>query len=794
MGAILNKTQYVSASNAQPFALTLQADHIPAPEGERTVFHIGQTNNGAIYALVEGIVSAGSLAITQIIETSGDPIPLFSGGVTIHSALNSQRLSAEQGQGRDAILLIGQSNMAGHNGEDEEAGLRGYDAALDEPNPRILQLRKTSRYTLDHDNFLTDTTIEDQYVIASDPLDHANDAGVGNGAVRATSAGLGITLAKRYAQTTSRQVVIIPAARGSTGLVAGGTSQAAPNGAEYLHAVAVTNEFLAEHPDNRLILIADQQGETDAFAIGTLAPGQWGTAKSINITAFRANGTLTPTVRQPTFERVPYVMGQVTSTGADSITINQDIDDIVASTPYTARALYDITWLKGGSFDLHVDAVGLREWGHIFYAEYINALDNLPALPAMPTQVQNLAATQDPTVVHLTWDALPVQDPVVIAYNVQFKVTSAGDETYSTPTVLGSAAVAHDVTGLTNGTDYTFRVFASSLAGDGPFALITETPELDLAPTAPANFAAIQSVPGITLTWNALVFDPAVTGYTVQRKLSTDPTFNPTDDVDLGLVTTYDFTTPTNGVTYDFRVFAFNVIGDGTPTAVESVTFASSPTAALNPVAWYRRNVGVVLNGAGRVASWTDQSGNGNDANGSLQTDNPPSLEADGRIQSLSGSDNILALGDTLAFPNSAMTLVFDALKINTNDQDYFFHTLNGYIVWARSTGRIEFRSTGSTSISTSNNLFSANTRFQFAVSVSATGRYRILDSTGTVLAENASGVLDTNGTRASLIARSTNSSYTGVGNELDGGMYNFVAFDQELTPAEVASVIGEFT
>jgi hypothetical protein len=780
MGAILNKTQYTSVSNAQPFALSLSPGYVPAPDGEKVVFHVAQAGNRAIYALVEGVVSGGSLTITQIIETSGDPIPLFSGGVTIHAALNVRYLSAEQGQGRDAILLIGQSNMAGHNGEAEEAGLRGYDAALDTPNPQILELRKTSRYTVNHTSFLNDSALEDQYTLAVDPLDHANDAGFDNGAVRATSVGLGLTLAKRYAMTTTRQVVILPAAKGSTGLVAGGTSQAAPNGAEFLHAVAMVNEFMAENPDNRLVMIADQQGETDAFALGTLTPGQWGAAKSLNIATFRANGTFTPSVRQPTFEKVPYVMGQVTSTGTDSQTINQDIDDIVGGTPYTARALYDPSWLKGGSFDLHVDAVGLREWGHLFYAQYVLALQNTPALPARPLQVQNVAATQDPTVVHLTWDALPAQDPAITAYNVQFKETAAGDQAYSAPIVLGAAVVAHDVTGLTNATDYTFRVYASSPAGDSPFALITETPEVDGVPSAPANFAIADGTTQIVASWDALVFDPVVTGYVLQIRETGVGDFGVeiADIAVAGQATTSQGWTPlANNTNYDFRLRAVNAIGSGDPTAIITQAHSSSPTLALTPYLWLRKGIGLSVNGDS--VNWLDQSTMGNDA--SPVAGREVNL-SEGGINTL--SDGRLQVPEAARLHEGGYTIVARVKPSKTGTRAIFGLT-SGIWVGQGLTDRV--RAQGNSSLYMTTDPFFANgVEATFAVTHSGS-EARFYD--GSTFVNVVSGTLGNflAGVRYLGAWNSFSSS------DWDGHIYDIAVFRAVLTQPEIAAVIGEF-
>ena len=65
----------------------------------------------------------------------------------------------------------------------------------------------------------------------------------------------------------------------------------------------------------------------------------------------------------------------------------------------------------------------------------------------------------------------------IIAYQIRHKVSSAGDSTYQTSTVLGTAA-SHTIGGLVNGTSYTVQIRAVNGTGESSWATIgtTHTP------------------------------------------------------------------------------------------------------------------------------------------------------------------------------------------------------------------------------------------------------------------------------------------------------------------------------
>ncbi len=139
----------------------------------------------------------------------------------------------------------------------------------------------------------------------------------------------------------------------------------------------------------------------------------------------------------------------------------------------------------------------------------------------------------------------------------------------------GSTLTTHIVTGLTNGTAYTFTVTATNAVGTGP-------------PSSPSNSVTPAKVPGAptgvaATTGNAqatIIFAPPasdggspITGYTV--------TSNPPGGVDGNAgstLTTHIVTGLTNGAAYTFTVTATNAVGTG---AVSNPSNSVTPTAAL---------------------------------------------------------------------------------------------------------------------------------------------------------------------------------------------------------------------
>ena len=141
----------------------------------------------------------------------------------------------------------------------------------------------------------------------------------------------------------------------------------------------------------------------------------------------------------------------------------------------------------------------------------------------------------------------------------------------------GADTTSHTVTGLTNGTEYTFKVRAVNTHGDGAESAAKKaTPAT--TPAAPTGLSATdtdQASGAVKLTWTAptTTGGSAITGY----KYSKD---NGTNWSTTGTTTaSYTATGLTNGTAYTFKVRAVNRKGDGTASAAATATPTTVPSA-----------------------------------------------------------------------------------------------------------------------------------------------------------------------------------------------------------------------
>ena len=139
------------------------------------------------------------------------------------------------------------------------------------------------------------------------------------------------------------------------------------------------------------------------------------------------------------------------------------------------------------------------------------------------------------------------------------------------PRLFASAATSQVITGLTNGTAYTFAVSAVNARGTGP-ATTTPTAIIVGTPTAPGLVTATAGAGNATVTWSLPSSNngAAITGYIVTPfkagVAQTPVTFNAT-------ALTRQITGLTPGSAYTFRVVATNSRGNGPQSnASNSVT------------------------------------------------------------------------------------------------------------------------------------------------------------------------------------------------------------------------------
>ena len=250
---------------------------------------------------------------------------------------------------------------------------------------------------------------------------------------------------------------------------------------------------------------------------------------------------------------------------------------------------YTVTGNPGGSCSvgnvLSCTVTGLTNGvTYTFTVKAINIVGTGPAsapsnavtpatVPGAPTGVTATAGNAQATI---TW-AAPTSNggSAITGYTV---TSNPGGKTAS----VGGSTLAATVTGLTNGTSYTFTVVASNTIGPSIPSAASNAVTPATVPGTPTGVAATAGNAQATVTWNAPASNggSVITKYTVKPRNVTDSVDLPSVDTADGSVLTKNISGLTNGKTYTFTVTATNAKGEGAPSAASNaVTPATVPDA-----------------------------------------------------------------------------------------------------------------------------------------------------------------------------------------------------------------------
>ncbi len=136
------------------------------------------------------------------------------------------------------------------------------------------------------------------------------------------------------------------------------------------------------------------------------------------------------------------------------------------------------------------------------------------------------------------------------------------------------------VSGLTNGTAYTFTVTATNAIGTSPASSPPSNAVTPIAiPDAPTGVTAVAGNTQVTLSWTAPLNDggTAIIDYVIDYKLSSEPTVWTAFADGISVGTTVTITGLTNNLSYDFRVSAVNVVGQSAVGATSATLPANAP-------------------------------------------------------------------------------------------------------------------------------------------------------------------------------------------------------------------------
>jgi hypothetical protein len=149
-----------------------------------------------------------------------------------------------------------------------------------------------------------------------------------------------------------------------------------------------------------------------------------------------------------------------------------------------------------------------------------------------------------------------------------------------TGTLSGAGSGTITVSGLTNGTAYTFTVTATNANGTSSASAASNSVIPRTVPGAPTSFAATAGNNQVALTWAAPSSNggSAITGYTVTSSPSVTAPASCTNTVNLSCT----FTGLTNGTAYTFGIRAINAAGNSTSAQVTATPGKAAQTITFN--------------------------------------------------------------------------------------------------------------------------------------------------------------------------------------------------------------------
>ncbi len=295
-----------------------------------------------------------------------------------------------------------------------------------------------------------------------------------------------------------------------------------------------TSYFLEVYARNSLTYSG--RASVSAFTLATTAPGKpWGfqrTGRTMTSYSVRWNGSIGATAF-----KVQVDNGAPTTLPADAR--RHTFTGLSAGTSYTFKL------------------VGNNNVGDSEVATITDSTLAPPTAPAAPASLTRTGRTT--TTFSVEWPA----SAGATAYKVQV-------DNGAVATLLADART-HTFTGLTAGTSYTFKVFASNNVGDSATAatLSDSTLATTPAPAAPTGLTTSGiTQTSITLSWTK---STGATAYKVQVDSGSVAT--------LGDVATHTFTGLSAGTSYTLKVIASNSGGDSAAATVNASTLPNAPSA-----------------------------------------------------------------------------------------------------------------------------------------------------------------------------------------------------------------------
>ncbi len=180
----------------------------------------------------------------------------------------------------------------------------------------------------------------------------------------------------------------------------------------------------------------------------------------------------------------------------------------------------------------------------------------------------------------VAWTASPTG--IATSFSVKV-VDSFGDQVGALRTAVGTAFNLI-VTGLTNGSSYTFQVSATNAEGTSAFSASTNavTPSAPVVAEAPTIGTPVAGNARVDVNWTppaAVANQTTITGYRVRTYEGASATVLRTSFA--GVTSTIGITVLTNGTGYSFDVAAINSVGTGAASARSTVVTPTAPVVQV---------------------------------------------------------------------------------------------------------------------------------------------------------------------------------------------------------------------
>ncbi len=223
--------------------------------------------------------------------------------------------------------------------------------------------------------------------------------------------------------------------------------------------------------------------------------------------------------------------------------------------------------------DAHGIVFGVVETTLVTLDSVAKTMTIMPDVPSAPPTPSASAGNAQATV---QWSLPSADGGSAITSYVAAAVEDPGKTCTATPPAMSCI-----VTGLANGSTYTFTVRATNANGTGAASTVSNavTPSAPPVPSAPLNPAATAGNGQATVSWSAPASGGPFTLYTVTAVEDPTKTCTATPPATRCVVSGL-----TNGRTYTFTVTASNASGTGTASAVSNAVTPQAPSSSVAPI------------------------------------------------------------------------------------------------------------------------------------------------------------------------------------------------------------------